>query len=57
MKTAINFLNIGLFLLVAIFTGCASIGERPHHPSLEASTPPPKHTQHSVLGVFGASMP
>ena len=39
MKTANNSLNIRMFLLVAAFTGCASIGDRPHHPPLEACTP------------------
>ncbi len=38
MKTATNLLQIGLFLLLAISTGCLSTGERQRHPPLQATT-------------------
>ena len=38
MTTATNLLNVGLFLLLAISTGCVSTSNRPHHPPLEAAT-------------------
>ena len=38
MKIAINLLNIGLFLLLTISTGCVSSGGRHPHPPDEATT-------------------
>ena len=52
MKTTNNLLNIGLFLLVSLFSGCASIGDVPHDRPLEADTP--SNARNDVIPAAGA---